>query len=205
KDSDGLYLAKDGAQLIDVKKLSLVGLHNYTNVLVVFALLESLGIAYQELLCDPHSDFSNALCQYQGLSHRCQLVVASHGVRWINDSKATNVASTQAALAGLDVEGCLHLLVGGDGKGADFSALKPLLSHYDLQLHCFGQDGETLAQLDPKARTWQTMDQAMAYIAAQVRAGDVVLLSPACASLDQYKNFMARGDAFIALAKHYAH
>ncbi|MGB2079181.1 MAG: UDP-N-acetylmuramoyl-L-alanine--D-glutamate ligase, partial [Vibrio sp.] len=82
KDSDGLYLAKDGAQLIDVKKLSLVGLHNYTNVLVVFALLESLGAPYQDLLSDPSSDFSKALCQYQGLSHRCQLVTDNHGVRW---------------------------------------------------------------------------------------------------------------------------
>jgi UDP-N-acetylmuramoylalanine--D-glutamate ligase len=130
-------------------------------------------------------------------------VVLNHnGVRWINDSKATNVGSTEAALNGLHVDGTLWLLLGGDGKSADFSPLARYLTGDNIRLYCFGRDGSELAALRPEIATeTETMEQAMRAIAPQLKAGDMVLLSPACASLDQFKSFEQRGDVFARLAK----
>ncbi|MNO96790.1 UDP-N-acetylmuramoylalanine--D-glutamate ligase [compost metagenome] len=123
-------------------------------------------------------------------------------MRWINDSKATNVGSTEAALNGLRVDGTLYLLLGGDGKSADFSSLKHYLKGDNIRLYCFGRDGAELADLRPEiAVQTETMEQAIRLIAPQVKAGDMVLLSPACASLDQFKNFEQRGDLFTRLAR----
>lgn len=90
-------------------ELSLVGRHNVANVLTVLALLDSAGVNFRLAL--------DALKSYTGLTHRCQVVADNHGIKWVNDSKATNVASTLAALSGLKIEGQLYLLVGGVGKG----------------------------------------------------------------------------------------
>ena len=137
-----------------------------------------------------------------GLAHRFQLVLDHNGVRWINDSKATNVGSTEAALNGLQLDGTLYLLLGGDGKSADFTPLKRYLGGDRIRLYCFGRDGAELAELRPDvAVQTETMEQAMRQIAPLVKAGDMVLLSPACASLDQFKNFEQRGDMFARLAK----
>lgn len=193
---DKEYLSYNQQNLIATSRLALVGAHNHSNALVALALVKSVGV---DIIENPA--LYDALKAYQGLSHRCQLVKEQDGVRWINDSKATNVASTEAALGNLTLEGRLHLLMGGLGKGADFSPLKPLLAQYDLALYCFGQDGEKLIDLHPSGCLYQTMDQAIAEIKQNAQAGDLVLLSPACASLDQYPNFMARGDAFIALCQ----
>lgn len=100
--------------------------------------------------------------------------------------------------------GKLHLLVGGVGKGADFSALEPVLSQLNVALYCFGQDGDDFINLHPSARRFNTMEQAIEAIVPELQSGDSVMLSPACASLDQFKNFMARGDEFARLAHHYA-
>ena len=128
-----------------------------------------------------------------GSAHRFQLALEHNGVRWINDSKATNVGSTEAALNGLHVDGTLHLLLGGDGKSADFSSLKQYLNGDNVRLYCFGRDGSELAALRPEvAEQTETMEQAMRLIAPRVKPGDMVLLSPACASLDQFKNFEQR-------------
>jgi UDP-N-acetylmuramoylalanine--D-glutamate ligase len=127
-------------------------------------------------------------------------VASYHDVQWVNDSKATNLASTLAALKGLSLSGKLHLLVGGDGKGADFSELKPVLADLDVQLYCYGRDGYQFAPLVETPLSVETMEQAMIIAAETAQAGDMVLLSPACASFDQFPNFMARGDAFVELA-----
>jgi UDP-N-acetylmuramoylalanine--D-glutamate ligase len=139
------------------------------------------------------------------LTHRCQLVVEYDGIRWVNDSKATNLASTLAALSGLAVDGDLYLLVGGVGKGADFTPLKPVLATLPVKLCCFGVDGQQFMPLHPSARYYPSLSAILEEIHPQLKAGDMVLLSPACASFDQFNNFMARGDAFAALAKHYAY
>ena len=150
----------------------------------------------------PRASSLKALTTFTGLAHRYQLVLDHNGVRWINDSKATNVGSTEAALNGLQLDGTLYLLLGGDGKSADFTPLKRYLGGDRIRLYCFGRDGAELAELRPEvAVQTETMEQAMRQIAPLVKAGDMVLLSPACASLDQFKNFEQRGEMFARLAK----
>lgn len=194
--NDDVFLAKGDDPFVPTSSLSLVGQHNSMNALVAMALLDAADIDY-------HSSVS-ALQNYTGLTHRCQVVAQSRGVKWVNDSKATNVASTLAALSGLQCEGQLHLLVGGDGKGADFSELEPVLASLPVTLHCYGEDGSEFLSLHPSAIRWNTMDEALSSISSKLNAGDIVMLSPACASFDQYPNFMARGDAFTQLAQRYS-
>ncbi|MDC5704426.1 UDP-N-acetylmuramoyl-L-alanine--D-glutamate ligase [Vibrio europaeus] len=190
------YLAIDGKPICMSSELSLVGRHNVANALVVLALLTEAGVDVAKGL--------SALKSYNGLTHRCQVVADNQGVKWVNDSKATNVASTMAALAGLELEGKLYLLVGGVGKGADFSELDPILQSLNVQLCCFGEDGDQFMPLHSSAKRFDTMHEIIKWVATQVSSGDMVLLSPACASFDQFNNFMARGDAFTELAKAYA-
>ncbi len=189
------YLSIDGDPILAVSELGLVGKHNIANSLVAIALLDAVGINIKST--------TNILRTYNGLTHRCQVIADNKNIRWINDSKATNVASTLAALSGLKIDGKLHLLVGGVGKGADFSALIPALRELDLMMYCFGEDGDKFIPLDPRSHLFQTMDAALASIYPVLKAGDMVMLSPACASFDQYANFMARGDAFTQLVKRY--
>ncbi|MCG6386747.1 UDP-N-acetylmuramoyl-L-alanine--D-glutamate ligase, partial [Vibrio fluvialis] len=98
----------------------------------------------------------------------------------------------------------LYLLVGGVGKGADFTPLKPVLEALPLTLCCFGRDGDQFMPLHASAQRFDTMEDVIVSIRPQLKAGDMVLLSPACASFDQFKNFMARGDVFAELAQRYA-
>ena len=191
------YLSVKGTPVLAVSQLSLVGRHNIANALTALALLDSLNIEYIHAL--------EALKSYTGLTHRCQLVVEYDGIRWVNDSKATNIASTLAALSGLTLQGDLYLLVGGVGKGADFTPLKPVLATLPVKLCCFGMDGQQFMPLHPSAQYYSNLPAIIEGIHPQLKAGDMVLLSPACASFDQFNNFMARGDAFAALAKHYAY
>lgn len=190
------YLADHGQALLAVDELTLVGRHNVANALVALALLKQVGIDLNSTL--------KALSSYNGLTHRCQVVANKRGIKWVNDSKATNVASTLAALSGLDCQGTLYLLVGGDGKGADFSELSPVLNSLPVKLCCFGADASEFMLLHPSAQQYESMAHVIASIEKHLVHGDMVMLSPACASFDQFKNFMARGDAFTALAQQYA-
>ncbi|WP_312311177.1 UDP-N-acetylmuramoyl-L-alanine--D-glutamate ligase [Atlantibacter sp.] len=188
------WLRVKGEKVLNAKEMKIVGRHNYTNALAALALADAVGL--------PRSSSLQALTTFTGLAHRFQLAYNHNGVRWINDSKATNVGSTEAALNGLQVDGTLHLLLGGDGKSADFSPLTRYLQGDNIHLYCFGRDGAELAALRPDAATQtNTMEEAMRMIAGKVQPGDMVLLSPACASLDQFKNFEQRGDVFTRLAK----
>ncbi|MGK3129710.1 UDP-N-acetylmuramoyl-L-alanine--D-glutamate ligase [Pantoea sp. C8B4] len=188
------WLRAQGERVLNTDEMALVGQHNYTNALAALALADAVNI--------PRASSLKALTTFTGLAHRFQLVHEANGVRWINDSKATNVGSTEAALNGLQVKGTLWLLMGGDGKSADFSSLTRFLQGDNVRLYCFGRDGDALAALRPEIATrTETMQQAMEQIAPQAKAGDMVLLSPACASLDQFRNFEQRGDIFAQLAK----
>ena len=188
------WLRVKGEKILNAKEMKIVGRHNYTNALAALALADAVGL--------PRSSSLQALTTFTGLAHRFQLAYDHNGVRWINDSKATNVGSTEAALNGLHVDGTLHLLLGGDGKSADFSPLNRYLQGNNIRLYCFGRDGAELAALRPEVATrTNTMEEAMRIIAGKVQPGDMVLLSPACASLDQFKNFEQRGDVFTRLAK----
>ncbi|MDE3932404.1 UDP-N-acetylmuramoyl-L-alanine--D-glutamate ligase [Glaesserella parasuis] len=179
--------------VIAINELKITGRHNVMNALASMALAEAAGVA--------RSGIVKALQSYSGLAHRFQLVPTNDGVRWINDSKATNVGSTVAALNGLQVEGTLYLLLGGDGKDADFSELKPFINQPNTVCYCFGKDGAELATLTQNSVLVETMAQAVAQIRLLLKSGDMVLLSPACASLDQFKNFEERGRQFVALAQ----
>ncbi|PHP92381.1 UDP-N-acetylmuramoyl-L-alanine--D-glutamate ligase [Pantoea agglomerans] len=194
KQQGSIWLRVKGEKVLNTSEMKMVGQHNYTNALAALALADAVDL--------PRASSLAALTHFNGLAHRFQLVHEHQGVRWINDSKATNVGSTEAALNGLQVNGTLWLLMGGDGKSADFTPLIPWLQGDNVRLYCFGRDGDALAALRPEiAVRTETMRQAMEQIAPQVKAGDMVLLSPACASLDQFRNFEQRGEQFAQLAK----
>ncbi|WP_099350082.1 UDP-N-acetylmuramoyl-L-alanine--D-glutamate ligase [Erwinia amylovora] len=188
------WLRVQGEKVLNTDEMHLVGQHNYTNALAALALADAVGL--------PRASSLTALTTFKGLAHRFQLVHEHNGVRWINDSKATNVGSTEAALNGLHPTGILWLLLGGDGKSADFSPLTRYLQGDRIRIYCFGRDGAELAALRPEiAVQTETMAAAVRQIATRVQPGDMVLLSPACASLDQFKNFEQRGDQFAQLAR----
>lgn len=193
-DNTNRILKVKGEKVLSTAEMYLSGQHNYTNALAALALADAVGISRKAA--------TEVLKTYHGLAHRFQLVYSHQNVRWINDSKATNVGSTEAALRGLEVEGTLHLLLGGDGKSADFTSLLPYISGTNIRLYCFGQDGQALANLRPDVSLLTvTMEEAMRALAPTVKSGDMVLLSPACASLDQFKCFEQRGDEFARLAR----
>ncbi|WP_337841358.1 UDP-N-acetylmuramoyl-L-alanine--D-glutamate ligase [Rheinheimera sp.] len=184
------WLVVDGDPLLPTREMTLVGSHNQFNALVSCVLALQAGASREGLI--------QALRTFDALPHRCQLVADHKGVRWVNDSKATNVGATLAAIAGLrpEVKGKLVLIAGGDGKGADFSELAQVLNSQVDVVITLGQDGPAIAALVPKAQ--QVKDLMAAVKAAAVRAqpGDLVLLSPACASLDMFKNYEDRGEQF---------
>lgn len=192
-ESGKTYLNTPTKRLLSVEEMKLSGRHNYMNALAAIALAEAVNV--------PEKGIVQALQTFGGLDHRFQTVHQANGVRWINDSKATNVGSTQAALNGLEVAGRLYLLLGGDGKGADFSDLKPLINKPNIFCYCFGQDKAALAALSTQSVIVDTMEQAINAIRPLLQAGDMVLLSPACASWDQFANFEVRGNDFARLAK----
>ncbi|CNC26762.1 UDP-N-acetylmuramoyl-L-alanine--D-glutamate ligase [Yersinia pseudotuberculosis] len=194
KQQGEIWLRVRGEKVLNTREMKLSGRHNYTNALAALALADAVGI--------PRASSLKALTTFSGLPHRFQLVLERNGVRWINDSKATNVGSTEAALDGLQVDGILHLLLGGDGKSADFSGLTRFLQGDRIKVYCFGRDGGQLAALRPDVSQFtETMAQAMALVAKAVLPGDRVLLSPACASLDQFRSFEHRGNEFARLAE----
>lgn len=188
-----LWLSVAGKPVLPVSELNIVGAHNQMNALAAMALADAVAI--------PQPAQLNVLRSFSGLEHRCQFVREVNGVRWINDSKATNVGSTLAAVAGVgeSVKGRLWLLAGGQGKGQDFSPLQPLLANQVYRMVCFGQDADTLLKLADNTQRVTDLDEAVRCIAAEAQPGDWVLLAPACASLDQFRNFEQRGQHFADL------
>lgn len=192
-----IWLCWRNHKVLNTRKMKLYGRHNYINALAALALADSVNI--------PRYSSLNALTRFAGLPHRFQCVWEYNGVRWINDSKSTNVSSTKAALNGLRVKGTRHLLLGGDGKSADFSPLIYYLQGSNVRIYCFGQAGVRLAQLRPDVSTLtDTLEEAMRVVACRVHPGDIVLLSPACASFDQFPDFKVRGDSFAYMAKKFS-
>jgi UDP-N-acetylmuramoylalanine--D-glutamate ligase len=193
QQDDGLWLSVDGKPVLSVAELNIVGAHNQMNALAAMALADAVGI--------PQVAQLTVLRSFSGLAHRCQFVRDVNGVRWINDSKATNVGSALAAVAGVgeSVQGRLWLLAGGQGKGQDFSPLQPLLANQIYRMVCFGQDAGILMELADNTQRVADLDEAVRSVAAEVQPGDWVLLAPACASLDQFRNFEQRGQRFADL------
>lgn len=184
--------------LISLDELPLAGMHNALNYLAALALGYSAGWSVEAMV--------NSLAGFTGLLHRCQKIESEDGITWINDSKATNVGATIAAINGLaqtltvqnGEKQKLILIAGGDGKGADFTPLtKPLVEHVH-QVITLGKDGGKIAKLVNDANEVSSLFSAVKEAKSIAKLGDIVLLSPACASLDMFKNFSDRGEQFIA-------
>ncbi len=177
------------------KDLALPGAHNLENALAALAAADCLGT--------PAEAIAAGLRNFRGLPHRTELVARAAGVAWVNDSKGTNVDATKKALEGFP-GGSVILILGGRDKHGDFPALAPAVARAAREVLTIGEAAEVietaLAGLVPVERAG-TMDRAVERAAALARTGDTVLLSPACASFDQYNNYEERGDHFVALAR----
>jgi len=188
------YLAFGDKNLIALDELPLAGIHNALNYLAALALGYSAGWSLAAMV--------ENLTGFTGLPHRCQRINTQDGITWINDSKATNVGATLAAINGLaktlSAEQGLILIAGGDGKGADFTPLTEPLAQQVSQVITLGKDGDKIANLTAKSTQVSDLMAAVTLAKANAKAGDIVLLSPACASLDMFKNFVHRGEQFIA-------
>ncbi len=183
------WLARGARLLMPVSEIRLAGRHNVANVLAAAALVNGLNV--------PFDAMRRALGQFGGLHHRTELVGRHNGVLWINDSKGTNVGATVAALNGMDRP--VILIAGGDGKGADFSLMRDAVKRQVRGLVLIGRDASMLADAlgDVVPVTWATdMSDAVQKAAGLARPGDAVLLSPACASFDMFRNYEHRGDVF---------
>ncbi|QSX41165.1 UDP-N-acetylmuramoyl-L-alanine--D-glutamate ligase [Shewanella cyperi] len=175
-------------EIMPLLHVALIGSHNHANLMAAMALADAAGISRPAMV--------KVAREFTGLAHRCEAVASHEGITWVNDSKATNVGATVAALHGLSGHlGEIILIAGGDGKGADFEPLREAL-HGVSQLITLGRDGHKIAALKEGAIEVANMAEAVAKAATLAGSGDIVLLSPACASLDMYSNFMARGDDF---------
>ncbi|MEQ5801749.1 UDP-N-acetylmuramoyl-L-alanine--D-glutamate ligase [Halomonas sp. H10-9-1] len=198
--ADGDWLMHGESPLMPVAAMRLAGRHHQANALAALAMGHRLGF--------PLAAMRAVLERFPGLPHRSELVAEAGGVRWINDSKGTNVGATLAAIAGLGptLEGRLVLLAGGVGKGADFTPLAEPLARFGREAILFGADaGRLEAALAGRLPITRVADLATALARAATIAepGDAVLLSPACASLDQFANYQARGDAFRDWVHHH--
>lgn len=194
-----LFLAFGKNNLLNVKELKVKGQHQYLNALAAMALGHCVNLPMDAML--------KALKAFTGLRHRCQWVADIEGVAWYNDSKATNVGATLAALHGLGAEipGKIVLLAGGLAKDADFSSLREGAKQYVSRLILFGQDKKELKKVLEDVLDIQEVEdlqEAVKSAKSIATAGDIVLLSPACASFDMFSDFEARGDEFCNLICH---
>ena len=194
-EADGdSWLAVGQEKLLAVSELKVRGQHNVANALAALALGEAAGL--------PRKPMLNALRSFSGLRHRCQWVADVSEVAYFNDSKGTNVGATVAALNGLgptlSTDSSIVLIAGGDGKGAEFDDLTGPVQQHCRAVVLIGTDAEKIEQvLKTPAHHAQSMAEAVQRAQALAKAGDIVLLSPACASFDMFKNFNVRGDAFV--------
>jgi UDP-N-acetylmuramoylalanine--D-glutamate ligase len=197
KDADFYIDHKNGVEylmhhkqcLMPLAQLPLEGRHNSANALAALALGVSIGLDAQAMC--------NALKTFKGLDHRMQLVAEIGGVTWVNDSKATNIGACVAALQGYERK--VILIAGGDAKGADMNELTPVIKQKAKSVVLMGKDAGLIKQaLNNCVPVYaaENMAQAVQISANLAKAGDSVLLSPACASLDQYKNYQDRGEQF---------
>ena len=187
------YLAFQFDNLMPVRELKIRGAHNQANALAALALGHAVGLPMDSML--------ESLRNFGGLEHRCQWLLERDGVSYYDDSKATNVGAALAAIEGLgaDIPGKLVLIAGGDGKGADFSGLRAPVAAHCRAVVLIGRDAELIAQAlgdgVPLIRV-ATLNEAVQRCAERAQTGDAVLLSPACASFDMFKNYEERGRLF---------
>lgn len=200
------FVQFNGVNLFMLSDLNLKGSHNYINAMIVLAICDQLMLDKKLTI--------EAICTYQGLPHRFQTVCVSKkfvgdkvsNITWINDSKATNVGACQAALACFkNADDYLVLIAGGDAKGVDLLPMKELIDTQVKHLIVLGKDAPKFIQLSPKAILVRDLQEAVSTALSLLQKADyenaVVLLSPACASLDMFANYQERGDVFVKAVK----
>ncbi|MBV8598835.1 MAG: UDP-N-acetylmuramoyl-L-alanine--D-glutamate ligase, partial [Actinobacteria bacterium] len=184
---DGIEFSADDA--LPAEPL-LRGAHNRENAAAATAAARSAGVG--------DAAIAEALRSFPGVAHRLELVGEVGGVRFVNDSKATNVAAARRALAAYADER-VHLILGGRAKGEDFATLAAAIGPNVVSVHLIGEAAADLARVLPDAERGETLGRAVERAFAAAAPGDVVLLSPACASYDQFENFEQRGAEFRRL------
>jgi len=190
------WLAQGDELLIAADEIALTGRHGQINALSALALGQGGGIPMDAML--------EALKDFQGLDHRCQLVLEHNGIKYIDDSKGTNVGATVAALKGLASDGALILIAGGDGKGAAFDELAEPVAEHCKAVVLIGRDANLIAgALKPETVIYRasSMEDAVTQAVRLAESGDQVLLSPACASWDMFKGYIERGRVYAAAVK----
>jgi UDP-N-acetylmuramoylalanine--D-glutamate ligase len=188
------FLARHGVALLDTARMKISGRHNAANALAALALGEAAGLPMPKML--------EALESFPGLPHRSQWIADVADVRYVDDSKGTNVGATIAAVAGLP--GPLVMIAGGQGKGQDFTPLAQAFRGKVRHAVMIGQDAAMVAAALEGVCTLEsaaTMQEAVSAAMRAARAGDTVLLSPACASLDMFRDYGHRGDEFAAAVR----
>jgi UDP-N-acetylmuramoylalanine--D-glutamate ligase len=183
--------------LLAVESMRITGMHNTANALAALALGDAIGLPLEAML--------DALRTFPGLPHRSQWVADVRGVSYVDDSKGTNVGATLAAVAGM--AGPLIVIAGGEGKSQDFAPLRDAFRGKVRLVVLIGRDAPAIEQVlhdvCPTVRS-TTMPEAVRAAAHAARAGDTVLLSPACASLDMFRNYAHRGDVFASAVQELA-
>jgi UDP-N-acetylmuramoylalanine--D-glutamate ligase len=183
-------------RLIPADALRIRGRHNALNALAALALARAAGLPMNMLL--------HGLRDYHGEPHRVQSVSIVSNVEYVDDSKGTNVGATVAALNGLSANDSgkrIWLIAGGEGKGQDFRPLRDPAVRFVKGVFLIGKDAPIIAEALADSVTCvmsETLQNAVAQAAKQAQSGDIVLLSPACASFDQFSDYVARADAFVA-------
>lgn len=188
-DDEETYLARGETLLLATRDLAMYGMHNQLNALAALAAGDLLGLEMEAML--------QVLVEFPGLPHRMQFVARIGAVDYINDSKATNVAAAVASIESIDK--MLVLVAGGDGKGGDFGDLSAAVEDKLRGAVLIGKDAEKIAhalETVMPVHFADTMGAAVSMAAQCAESDDTVLLAPACASLDQYENYMERGDSF---------
>jgi UDP-N-acetylmuramoylalanine--D-glutamate ligase len=195
-DGDG-WLTRKGEPLMKVSAMRIKGLHNAANALAALALGEALDLPLPGMLAE--------LAEFPGLPHRSEWVAEVNGVTYINDSKGTNVGATIAAVGGM--KGPLVMIAGGDGKNQDFVPLAEAFRGKVRRTVLIGRDAPAIAlvlQAVCSVEFCQSMEEAVSAAARAAQPGDIVLLSPACASLDMFRDYTHRGAVFSQAVKELA-
>ena len=194
-DNADTWLVQGKQRLLKASELQVEGLHNIANALAALALCRAVDLPLPPLL--------DALRSFKGLPHRVEAVAEIKGVIYYDDSKGTNVGATVAALNGLGRRAVV--ILGGDGKGQDFSPLEAAVSQHARAVVLIGRDAGKIAaallNCDVPLLYADDMNEAVRQSAAEALPGDAVLMSPACASFDMYRNYVHRAEAFISAVR----
>jgi UDP-N-acetylmuramoylalanine--D-glutamate ligase len=195
ENEENIWLAQGETRLMKTSELGVTGLHNAANALAALALCRAIDLPLEPAL--------QALREFRGLPHRMEKVAAFNGITFYDDSKGTNVGATVAALNGMTQS--VVLIAGGDGKGQDFSPLARPIAEHARAVVLIGRDANKIVNAISHSGVplhhATTMEEAVQKSFVLAKENDVVLMSPACASIDMFKNYIHRAETFIAAVK----